>query len=121
MYKQLADGSNTVVDIDFEFDNINEIEVFVGGRKLSKVDVEVYNSSNAQDSPEADETRTKEFDVITVGSDKVVQFTTTPAVDTEIRIVKKTGKTWYKDGTSLRDSPSAIAKFLRGATIELPK
>lgn len=121
VYKQLADGSNTVVDIDFEFDNINEIEVFVGGRKLSKVDVEVYNSSIAQDSPEADETRTKEFDVITVGSDKVVQFTTTPAVDTEIRIVKKTGKTWYKDGTSLRDSPSAIAKFLRGATIELPK
>jgi len=121
VYRQLADGSNTVVDIDFEFNNINEIEVFVGGRKLSKVAVDVYNKTIAQDSPEADQTQDKEFDVITVGSEKVIQFATTPAIDTEIRIVKKTGKTWYNNGTSLRDSNSSIAKFLRGATIELPK
>jgi len=93
----------------------------VGGRKLSKVDISVYNKTLAQDSPEADQTRTKEYEVVTVGGNKYIQFTTTPAVDTEIRVVKRTGKKWIAAGETLRNSNSAIARFIRGATIELPK
>jgi hypothetical protein len=121
VYRDRADGSNQIVDLGFDIDNANEIEVFVGGRKLSKVDVSVYNKTLAQDSPEADETRTKEYEVVTVGSNKYIQFTTTPAVDTEIRVVKRTGKKWIAAGETLRNSNSAIARFIRGATIELPK
>ena len=121
VYRDRADGSNQIVDLGFDIDNANEIEVFVGGRKLSKVDISVYNKTLAQDSPEADQTQTKEYEVVTVGGNKYIQFTTTPAVDTEIRVVKRTGKTWIAAGETLRNSNSAIARFIRGATIELPK
>jgi len=31
------------------------------------------------------------------------------------------GKTWTEPGTTLADSQTAIAKFLRGSTIKLPR
>ena len=121
IYRDRADGSNQIVDLGFDIDNENEIEVFVAGRKLSKVDIDVYNKTIAQDSPDADEIKAKEYEVVTINGNKRIQFTTTPAVDTEIRVVKRTGKTWINAGETLRNSNSAIARFIRGATIELPK
>ena len=121
VYKDQADGSSQVVDLGFTFDNINEIEVFVGGRKLSKSAIEVYNKTLEQDSTEGDETVEKEFDVVDVSGVKTIQFTTAPAAGTEVRVVKKTGSLWISSGETLRTSSSPIARFLRGATIELPK
>jgi len=121
VYRDFADGSSQIVDLGFTFDNINEIEVFVGGKKLSKVDVDVYNNTIAQDSTEGDQVKAQEFTVVDVSGEKRINFTTTPAVNTEIRVVKRTGRRWIQPNETLRTSSSPIAKFIRGATIELPK
>jgi len=121
VYRDFADGSSQIVDLGFTFDNINEIEVFVGGKKLSKVDVNVYNNTIAQDSTEGDQVKAQEFTVVDVSGEKRINFTTTPAVNTEIRVVKRTGRRWIQPNETLRTSSSPIAKFIRGATIELPK
>jgi len=115
----IADGSSTATEYTLNFtpSNANEIEVFVGGRRLRKTALQVYDSSIAQDSPEADVTVPPEFTV--VGNNIILS--TVPAEGQQIKIVRKIGKTWNESGKSLAESNNAISRFLRKATIQLPK
>ena len=107
--------------------NINEIDVYVAGRKLIKNQISVFNPTLALDSSEGDTTVEAEFSLETrISSDGSTQETVLllrdePVEGTEIKIVSQTGKVWNDTGKSLGDSDNPISKFLRRATISLPK
>ena len=112
-----ADGSTQIVDITFDVANVNEVEVFVGGRRLRKNAISVFNPALDQDSPAGDETVPAEFIV----ENGVITLASVPATGVEIKVVKKVGNIWTEPGKDLANSEKTIAKFLRGATIELPR
>ena len=112
-----ADGSTRVVDMAFSVLNVNEVEVFVGGRRLRKNAISIYNPALDQDSPAGDETSVAEYSVAA----GIITLATLPADGTLIKVVKKTGKIWTETGVSLAESQKPIGKFLRGATIRLPR
>jgi len=114
----MSDGS---IDYELNFtpSSINEIDVFVGGRRLRKVAVERFNPSIAQDSPAGDETLAPEY--ILDGNMIILDSSLQPAPETQVRVLRKIGKVWNESGKSLARSKNAIGNFLREATIELPK
>jgi hypothetical protein len=95
------------------------VEVVVAGRKLRKTNLDVFVNSD-QDSPSGDTVVDPEFEIV---ENKIIinpeLLPETSKVRVEVR--RKLGKTWYEDGESLAYSDNAITRFLRSATIELPK
>ena len=115
-----ADGTSTQYPLDFTPNNVNEFEVFVAGKRLRKNSISSYvfgGDPIAQDSPEGDETLAPEFTIN--GNDLVLS--TPPILNTKIIVVRRQGKLWTDPGISLGDSDSNIAKFLRAATVDLPR
>jgi len=112
-----ADGSSQIVDMEFTVDNINQVEVFVGGRRLRKNAISKFNPALDQDSPAGDETIAAEFTL----NNGIIDLTTIPATGVEIKVVKKTGRVWTEDGVGLEESERPIGKFLQEATIKLPR
>jgi hypothetical protein len=105
-------GRSNVDPVDF-------VEVFVGGRRLRKKSIQQFNAAIDQDSPEADITIAPEFE-IDLANNKII-LNQALANGIQVEIVRKVGKIWNESGKSLAASENEISKFLRGATIELPK
>ena len=113
--------------------SINEIEVYVGGRKLRKTTLEKFDQTVALDSTDGDSTLAAEYSIQYNVDDEETPATyanavsanlillDAPADGTKIKILSKTGKVWNELGKSLGDSNNNIAVFLRDATIDLPK
>ena len=114
-----ADGSTKAVTVDFTPNNVNEFEIFVGGRRLRKNAISSFNPSNDLDSPEGDSTLPAEFSVD--GVNPVITLTDTPAINTKITVVRRIGKTWTDSGTPLRLQENDIGRFLRNKEVTLPK
>lgn len=114
-----ADGSTRAVTVDFTPNNVNEFEIFVGGRRLRKNAISSFNPSNDLDSPEGDSTLPAEFSVD--GVNPVITLTDTPAINTKITVVRRIGKTWTDSGTPLRLQENDIGRFLRNKEVTLPK
>ena len=117
-----ADGTTATYTLDFTPNNINEFEVFVAGKRLRKNSIDSYKFDNvngpiAQDSPEGDETIAAEF---TINSNNL-QLLDIPTQNTKVIVVRKQGKIWKDTGVALANSDSDIAKFLRAATVDLPR
>ena len=117
-----ADGTLSTYELDFTPGNINEFEVFVAGKRLRKNSISVYKFDNvngplAQDSPEGDQTLTAEFTL----TGNQLALTTTPVQNTKVIVVRKQGQRWSEPGISLADSDSNISRFLRAATVDLPR
>lgn len=121
-------GTSTAYSLDFVPTSINEVDVFLGGRRLRKASVDVYQPTLAQDSNEGNITIPADFRVD--GSTLYIEprDTTTgeiiaPALwaDQRIEVVRKIGQTWNEPGKTLAETNNAISKFLRKATIRLPK
>ena len=133
--KKAADGSTNQFDIGFdineEFQNyvqftgrsnielVDFIEVFVSGHKLRKKPLKRFDATINQDSPEADIVIDAEYEIDSLNNKVVLK--TVPIEGTRVDIVKRQGKIWNDAGKSLVASENQISKFLRGATIELPK
>jgi hypothetical protein len=113
----VADGINSSFVINFPVDDLNQVEVFVGGRRLRKSSIEIYNPSIAQNSPAGDETFAKEFDVI----NNTLILQDIPADQVTVTIVKKQGQIWKKDNEPLAEAQNSIARFLRAGTYEQPE
>jgi hypothetical protein len=118
-YNTTADGVTAEFEVGYPVGSINEIEVFVGGVRMRKTPLDVFDYTIALDSPEGD---------ITIGSDFTFDVTTntitlinTPVEDTRITIVKKVGQSWTTEGTALGDTENSIARFLRAGTSGLPE
>lgn len=116
-YTYTSDGSTSLVDCTFEVNNIHEIEIFVGGRRLRKNAISVFDPTLDQDSPNGDVEVAAEFTV----NSGLITLVTPPANGLEVKVVKKTGQVWTEDGVSLAESQRSIGKFLREATIKLPR
>jgi hypothetical protein len=113
-------------DIPQGYGRCDDIEVFVGGRRLNKNAFKLYDSTVASISPEGDVQYDAEFAVD--GINEYVRLTSAVAPGTRITIIRRTGKTWYdrgettvSDGTSLSEATSAIARFLQNSSTELPE
>ena len=114
-----ADGSSSATEytLDYVPQNVDEIEVFVAGRRLRKTPLTIFNPTIALDSNEGNTILPEEFTI----EDGNIFFTVAPASGTEIKIVRKIGQVWNEPGKSLANTSNQIARFLRKATIQLPK
>jgi hypothetical protein len=133
--KETADGSEVEFDLGFDIsdllvnyttftgrsnvDPVDFVEVFVGGRRLRKKSIQQFDATTDQDSPEADITVAPEFEM-DIANNRIV-LNQAPANGVRVEIVRKIGKIWNEPGKSLAASENEIGKFLRGATIQLPK
>ena len=120
----ISDGSSGSYQIAFRdymaSTNVNEIDVFVGGIRLRKTALTVHNPSLDIDRYNSNKgTVTLEPEFTISGND--VLLSTTPDAGIDVKIVRKTGKIWNNGNNSLAQSDNAISRFLRGATISLPK
>ena len=115
----LANGTTADYTLDFEPSSINEFEVFVGGRRLRKNAISSYNFTTltAQDSPEGDVTLPAEFSV----DGTTLTLTETPTENVKVIVVRRQGILWNVPGTPLGESDSDISRFLRAATVDLPR
>jgi hypothetical protein len=118
-YNATADGLTATFEIGYPVASINEIEVFVGGVRMRKTALDVFNYATALDSPEGDTTVVADFTFDT--ETNAITLLATPANDIRVTVVKKVGQSWTTNGTSLGDTENSIARFLRAGTSELPE
>ena len=114
-----GDNSTQVFELGFTPNSVNEFEVFVGGRRLRKNAIQVFDSTRDQDSPEADVTSPPEFSVD--GNTPFVTLLNKPGDGVKIQIVRRTGILWTQPGESLNDAETLVARFFKAEKVELPK
>ena len=118
---EIADGSSTATTFTFRDymvpTSVNEIEVFVAGRRLRKTSIQVFDQTIAQDSPEGDVTLPPEFTI----EDGALVLAVAPSAGVKVVIARTTGKVWNENNKTLINSNNNISRFLREATILLPK
>jgi hypothetical protein len=113
-----GDGSTTAFNLDWEPNSVNEFEVFVGGKRLRKTAIPVFNPTVAQDSPEGDVTAPAEFNI---SNPNILNLTVAPADGVRVTVIRKIGKIWNEPGKTLGKTQNAIAQFLRAEEVDLPK
>mgnify|MGYP003634334584 CR=1 FL=1 len=119
----IGNGSSATIDLNFTPTyGVNEVEIKVGGKRLRKTSISMYNELNDQDSTEGDSTNESEFTI----SNNTVTFNTIPLENERIEVYRKTGQIWNEivsnsTTKSLGSSNNDISKFLLKATIQLPK
>jgi len=102
-----------------------EVEVFVGGRRLRKTSIEIFDETLAATSPEGN--RTLEADFSVDGISPVIRLSVPAPAGSRITIVKKTGKVWYDrtnsgfTGNQLLSNSNSIAKLIAQKTTKLPE
>ena len=112
-----GDDSTNMFELGYTPQSVNELEVFVGGRRLRKNSISVFDITKDQDSPEGDVTLPAEFSIN--GTNLVL--TTTPVLGESIIIVKKQGRLWAPLGQSLEEAENSITRFLKAKQAELPE
>jgi len=107
------------------FGPCDDVEVFVGGRRLSKDPIVHYDATVGSYSPAGDVKTEAEFSVD--GSTPYIRLTTTVPAGQRITVVRRTGQIWYanglgtaSNGVTLSSNSTPIAKFLQNATTKLP-
>jgi len=114
-----ADVVNNILNIGFTPANVNQFELFVGGKRMRKNAISVYNPTLGQDSPEADETVPADFTVD--GTTARITFTQTPAENAKIVLVRKQGKIWQTGSDPLSQTENDIARFIRQKEVAVPQ
>jgi len=110
--KTIISGNNWFrKTIPTSYGQCNEIEVFVGGRRLRKAPTVEWNIENGPDSPSGDSQVEAEFSVN--GLTNQVRLTAMPAEGTEVRIYKRIGKMWTPFGTSISEADTIQADFIK--------
>ena len=114
-----ANGTTSTFEVGYPVRSINEIEVFVGGVRMRKTALAVFDPNTALDSPEGDVTVTADFTFDE--SSNTIILKTVPEKDTRVTVIKKIGQSWTTDGVMLGDTENGIARFLRAGTSALPE
>jgi hypothetical protein len=115
-------GTGTVYDyssIPYEYWEGMDIEVFIGGKRLRKSPITVWDESVGPDSPSGDVTLEAEFAVNRVLG-TYVRLTDVPMKGAKIIVQKKVGQVWKPSGVGLVDSQTDQAKFIRAGVANLP-
>jgi hypothetical protein len=111
------DGTTGSFELDFTPSSVDEFEVFAAGKRLRKTSLQSFDNTIDQDSPEADVTLEPEYTI--TGSTLNLNFV--PGENQKVIVVRKVGKLWTDQGSSLSNSDNNIARFLRDATVDLPE
>ena len=114
-----GDNSTQVFELGFTPNSVNEFEIFVGGKRLRKNAIQIFDATIDQDSPEADITSPAEFSVD--GRTPFVTLLNKPGDGVKIQIVRRTGTLWSNTGESLNDAETLVARFFKAEKVELPK
>ena len=118
-FNATADGLTSTFEIGYPVNSVNEIEVFVGGVRMRKTPIEVFDPTLALDSPEGNVTVAADFTFDAVTNE--ITLLVAPPADTRVTVVKKVGQSWTVTGTTLGDTENSIARFLRAGTSALPE
>ena len=123
---QTNDPNWTSTTIPVDYGRCDVLEVFVGGKRLRKTSITVFDESLGPTSPEGDRTLEAEFAVD--GINPFVRLTNVVSAGTRITIIKRTGKTWYdrgentaSAGITLLENSTPISKFIAAKTTRLPE
>ena len=122
----IGDETSNTFELGFTANSVNDFEVYVKGRRLRKNDLQSFDATIDQDSPEADVILPAEFSVNTLTENGVTKSYLTltnysPADGEKVKVVRKTGLLWTEVGESLKDSESLVARFFKSKKAELPK
>ena len=111
--------------IPADFGPCDQIEVFVGGRRLHKNSRTVYDQSLAASSPAGDVEVEADFSVTT--GKNYIRLTEMVPAGIRITILRRIGKTWYENGTNtpskgltMLDNNTVIMNFIQQKTSKLP-
>ena len=133
-----TDASGNIVDFTYKgsiptgYYPCDEIEVFVGGRRLRKDPTEIFDEEyygiNGKDKQVEAEFSVDGTDTyIRLTSMKLPNGNDIPA-GTRITVIKRTGRTWYDrgdtaatSGKTLLENSTAIAKFIAQKTTNIPE
>ena len=114
-------GTGTVVDytsIPYEYWESTDIEVFVGGRRLRKSPLEIFDETLGPDSPSGNKLIEAEF-AVNKNIGAYVRLTDTPPPGVKIIVQKRIGRTWTEQNIALADATSDPAKFIRAKGVDL--
>lgn len=89
----------------------DDIEVFVGGRRLRKAPTYKWDVTNGPDSPVGDMQLEAEFSVD--GVTNSVRLTQLPLRGEQVQVYKRIGKLWMLNDETLSESKSVQATFIR--------
>jgi len=108
-----------------DFGRCDQIEVFVGGRRLRKDPTKLYDPTVGAYSPAGDVDVEAEFSVD--GITENIRLTVPAPAGTRITVIRRQGRLWYDRGITtattgqgLSYSNTAIAKFLQNSSTKLP-
>ncbi len=108
-----------------DFGRCDQIEVFVGGRRLRKDPTKLYDPTVGAYSPAGDVDAEAEFSVD--GTTENIRLTVPAPAGTRITVIRRQGRLWYDrgattatNGQGLSYSNTAIAKFLQNSSTKLP-
>jgi len=108
--------------IPSSYNQCNDVEVFVAGRRLRKTAYTIWNPNQGPDSPSGDVAYEAEFSVSSANNQQPMQIrlTEVPEAGQYIVVQKRVGKAWTTEGVGLADSGSDPAKFIRSTYALLP-
>ena len=125
-YVPVKGGEFTDSNIPEGYGRCDNVELFVGGRRLRKDQFTMYDTTKAAYSPDGDVQYDAEFSVD--GINEYIRLTDPVAPGTRITVIRRTGRTWYdrgestvSNGNSLGEATTAIARFLQNSSTELPE
>lgn len=115
-----------VVTIPVAYGPCDQVEVFVGGKRLRKSSITVYDETLGVDSPLADIELEAEFSVD--GNAPYIRLTAPAEAGTRITVIKRIGEVWYDRGESsasagatLFENQSPVMQFVTQRSTELPE
>jgi hypothetical protein len=115
-------GTGTVTEylsIPSSYNQCNDVEVFVAGRRLRKNPYQIWNPNLGPDSPSGDVQYEAEF-AISSNNASQIRLTAVPEAGQYIVVQKRVGRVWSQNGVSLSESGSEQAKFIRSTYALLP-
>ena len=103
------------------YNQCNDVEVFVAGRRLRKSSYTIWDPNAGPDSPSGDMQYEAEFAVTATNNQPLqIRLTEVPAAGQYIVVQKRVGRAWTTEGVGLADSGSDSAKFIRSTYALLP-
>jgi hypothetical protein len=114
--------------ISEDYGPCDQLEIFVGGKRLRKDPLDLYDEELGSYSPAADEKIEAEFSVD--GDNPYIKLTNAVPAGTRITMIRRTGKTWNdrspsattaSNGITLHENTNSIVSFILQKSTAMPE